>query len=181
MADFTFEHVDVKTKIVTELRNQLPKYEFQNVKVIKADPQSATEIPCIGVNRVDDNEAEQSIADASGNAYDPSTKTYRQFFGTFFQESIEIRVWHTNADERDKLYRVVKASLVALRLKLVEDGLLNLTLRSGRDEQDSSMAQAPMVLYWSTITMSYLNPMDVTFTDEVEPISAINETRRLIP
>ncbi len=173
MADFTFEHVDVKQELVDELKARLPGFGFGNVKVIKADPQSASELPCIGINRVDDNETEQSIADAVDVRYDKDTQTYYQVFGTYFSESVEVRVWHTNADERDKLYRHVKAVLLALRLPLVEKGLLNISLRTGRDEQDSSMAQAPMVLYWSTITMSYLNPLNVTFEEIVQPISAI--------
>lgn len=176
---FQFEHVDVKQEIVNKLKIELPKFGFSRVKVLKADPQTATEIPCIGVNRVDDNETEQSIADSQGTYYDKSTKEYKKFFGTFFQESIECRVWHTNADERDKLYRHVKAILVALRNELVERGLLNLSLRSGRDEQDSSQAQAPMVLYWSTITMTYLNPMDIEFVEIVEPISAVPTNEKL--
>lgn len=173
MADFTFEHVDVKTEILNALIEQLPKFGFNNVKVLKADPQSATEIPCIGINRVDDSETQNQIADAVDTRYDSTTQTYYQVFGTFFSESIEVRVWHTNADERDKLYRTVKAILVAMRSTLVEKGLLNITLRTGRDEQDSSMQQAPMVLYWSAITMSYLNPLDVTFTEVVPAITSV--------
>lgn len=174
MAAFTFEHVDVKEEMVQVLKKQLPGFGFPSVKVLKSDPQTQAEVPCIGINRVDDSETEQSLADAAGVHYDQATQTYYQVFGTYFSESVEVRIWHTNADERDKLYRHVKAMLVALRQPLVEKGLLNITLRSGRDEQDSSMAQAPMVLYWSAITMSYLNPMDVTFTEVVPAITAIN-------
>ena len=174
MAAFTFEHVDVKEEILQVMKKQLPGFGFPNVKVLKSDPQSSSEIPCIGINRVDDSESEQSISDAVTTHYDQATQTYYQVFGTYFSESVEVRVWHTNADERDKVYRHVKAMLVALRLPLVEKGLLNISLRTGRDEQDSSMSQAPMVLYWSAITMSYLNPMDVTFTEVVPAITAFN-------
>lgn len=171
--DFTFEHVDVKTELVEALKNTLPKFNFNGVKVLKADPQGAAELPCIGINRIDDSESEPSISDAVETRYDKDTGTYYQVFGSFFSESVELRVWHTNADERDRLYRHTKAVLLAMRLPLVEKGLLNLTLRSGRDEQDSSMQQAPMVLYWSTITMSYLNPLDVTFAEVAQPITGI--------
>jgi hypothetical protein len=171
--NFTFKHVDVKAVLVENLEVELPKFGFSKVKVVKADPQSAVDIPCIGINRADDSESDQSIADASGTHFDAETKTHYRFYGTFFQESIEIRAWHTNADERDKLYQHMKAILFAMRPQLVEMGLLNLTLRGGRDEQDSSMAQAPMVLYWAPITMNFLNPMDVTFEEVAEPITAI--------
>lgn len=179
MADFTFEHVDVKQELLDALKEKLPGFGFGNVKVLKSDPQSSSELPCIGINRVDDNETESSIADAVDVRYDKDTETYYQVFGTYFSESVEVRVWHTNADERDKLYRHVKAILVALRLPLVEKGLLNITLRTGRDEQDSSMAQAPTVLYWSAITMSYLNPLDVTFAEVVPAITAVPVTSNM--
>lgn len=171
--EFSFNHVDVKDTIVTKLKIELPKFGFSKVKVLKADPRTQAELPCIGVNRIDDNETEQSIADSQGTIYDKDTKEYRQIYGTFFQESSEVRIWHTNADERDRLYRHVKAILFALRRELVEQGIINVTLRSGRDEQDSTMAQASTVLYWSSITMSYLNPLDIQFVDIVEPITSI--------
>jgi hypothetical protein len=175
---FTFDTVDIKTELVTKLKTELPKFGFSNVKVIKADPQSASELPCVGINRVDDSENTNQIADAVDTRYDSVNGKYYQVFGTYFQESVEIRVWHTNADERDKLYRHVKAILFASRLPLVEKGLLNITLRSGKDEQDSSMQQAPMVLYWAPITMNYLNPMNVEFQELVQPISSITPTMR---
>lgn len=176
--NFTFETVDVKTELVEYLKAELPKFGFSEVKVIKADPQSASEIPCVGINRVDDSEATDTIADAVGNRYDDVTKQYYQVYGSYFQEAVEIRVWHTNADERDRLYRHVKAILFACRLSLAEKGLINLKLRSGKDEQDSSMAQAPMVLYWAPITMSFMNPMNVTFEESVHTITAINPTMK---
>lgn len=173
---FTFETVDVKDEIVKRLKLELPSFGYTGkltVKVLKADPQSPAELPCIGVNRTDDSESEQSITDSEGTAYNQDTQQLETFYGTFFSEALEIRVWHTNADERDKLYQVVRATLFAVRKDLVEKGLLNITLRGGRDEQDSTMAQAPMILYWSTITMTYLNPLDVSFMDTVEPIAGI--------
>lgn len=174
---FTFSTVDVKEELVKSLKTELPNFNYKGnntVKVLKADPQSPSELPCIGINRIDDSESAQSIADGEGSAYNPETKTLEKFFGTFFSESMEIRVWHTNADERDKLYQVVKGILFATRTDLASKGLLNFSLRGGRDEQDSTMSQAPMVLYWSTITLSYLNPLDVSFiTDGVEAITSV--------
>jgi len=173
---FTFETVDVKQELVDRLKTGFSDlgYTGKNVvKVLKADPQSPSEIPCIGINRADDSESSQSIADGQGTLYDPITKLNTTFYGTFFAEAQEIRIWHTNSDEREKLYLVTKALLFAMRNDLAEKGLINFNLRSGKDEQDSTMAQAPMVLYWASITMSYLNPLDVTFTEVVEPISEV--------
>lgn len=178
---FTFETVDVKTEIHNHLKTELPKFGFDKVKVIKADPQGASELPCIGINRTDDSENGSSIADVVDVRYNADTKKYYEVFGSYFQESVEVRVWHTNADERDRLYRHVKAILFASRKDLSEKGLINLTLRSGRDEQDSSMQQAPVVLYWAPITMSYQNPLNVEFNEIIEPITAIPVTSNMNP
>ena len=167
--EFTFEHVDVKEEMVQILKKELPKFNF-NVKVMKADPQTHTEIPCIGINRVSDDETSESLVDGHSTLYNRNTEQYTDVFGTFFQESLEVRIWHTNADERDRLYRHTKAILFGMRTGLVEKGLLNITLRTGRDEQDTSQAQAPMALYWSTITMSYLNPLDIQYVRTIAPI-----------
>jgi hypothetical protein len=173
MADFTFDHVDVKEALTSALKDQLPKMGYPTVKVIKADPTTASEIPCIGINRVDDSESETSIANGEGNYYDADTQTYYEVYGTYFSESMELRIWHTNADERDKLYKAMKAILLAQRQSLVQQGLLNITLRGGKDEQEVSGEQAPIAIYWSTITMSFLNPLDVYFTKVAQPISAV--------
>lgn len=170
---FKFETVDMKTEIVNGLKNELPKFGFNRVKILKADPLTDAEIPCIGVNRISDDENNQSIADGQGTFYDKSSKEWKEFYGTFFQESMEIRVWHLNADERDRLYIHTKAILFALRKELVKKGVINITLRSGRDEQDTTLQQASVPLYWATITMSYLNPLDVAFIETVEPISFV--------
>lgn len=176
MADFTFDHVDVKQALSVALKDQLPKMGYPTVKVIKADPTTPSEIPCIGINRVDDGESEQTIANAAGNYFDAAGGTYYDTYGTYFQESMELRIWHTNADERDKLYMAMKSILLAQRLPLVQQGLLNITLRGGRDEQEVSGEHAPIAIYWSTITMSFLNPLDVTFAQAAQPISAAPTT-----
>jgi hypothetical protein len=179
--EITFEYVDVKDEIQKKLKKLLQAYSFGSVKVLKADPQTPAEVPCIGINRIDDNEDSQSIADAQGTTYDKVTQVYRTIQGTFFSEAIEVRIWHTNADERDKLYHTVKALLFAIRPDFIEKGLLNISLRGGRDEQDSSMAQAPMVLYWATLTMTYLNPLDVNIIEIIEPITSILDNPTLQP
>ncbi len=179
---YTFASVDVKDELVKQLKEELPKFGYagaRTVKVIPSDPASPSELPCVGVNRIDDSESSQSIDDANGTHYDEKTKTWYEFKGTFFSESLEVRIWHTNADERDRLYQTVKGVLMAVRPDLVKKGLLNLTMRSGRDEQDSSMAQAPMVLYWSTITINYLNPLNVEYTQLVDTITGFTDNGNL--
>jgi hypothetical protein len=170
---YTFEHVDTKNELVRLISAELPKFGFANVKVFGADPLAPSEIPCIGINRLDDSETSQSIGDMAGDHFDPDTKTYYKTYGTYFQDSLEIRIWHTNSNERDRLYRHLKAILLAIRLPLVEKGLRNITLRTGRDEQDTSGQNAPFPIYWSTLTMNSMNPLDVTFEEYAEPITAI--------
>lgn len=172
--NFDFSHLDVKQEIQTALKNALPARGYDTVKVLKADPKSASELPCVGINRADDSETSQSIGDIHGDSYDAETKLYTTEQGTFFSESLELRIWHTNADERDKLYHLVKATLFAMRRDLVAKGLLNLTLRGGRDEQDNTMQHAPDVLYWSSLTFTYLNPLDIELYETVEPITSIS-------
>jgi hypothetical protein len=180
---YTFEYVNVKSELVERLKVELPKFGLigkRAVIVIPSDPSEPGELPCITVNRVDDSESEQSIADVSGEPqYDPETKIYSTYTGTFFSEGVEIRVWHTNADERDRVYHIVKGVLFAIRPDLVEKGLLNLTLRGGMDEQDATMQFAPVVLYWSTITMTYLNPLDVEYTETVDSIQKIYDLKNI--
>jgi hypothetical protein len=171
---YSFEHVDTKNELVTRIAAELPKFGFNNVKVLKSDPVAPTELPCVGINRLDDSESSQSLSDVAGEYYDKETQTNYRTFGTYFQDSLEIRIWHTNADERDRLYRHLKAILLAIRLPLIEQGLLNVTLRTGRDEQDTSGQNAPFPIFWATLTMNSLNPLDVTFEEVAEPITAID-------
>lgn len=171
--NFDYSHVDVKTELVTILKAELQNKGLPTVKVLRSDPKSPAEMPCIGINRVDDTETSQSMGDVTGNDFDAVTSTYTNQFGTFFSEAVEIRIWHTNADERDKLYRLMKAIVFAYRMTLVEKGLLNITMRGGRDEQDNTMQHAPDVIYWSTITMSYLNPLDINVRETVSAITDI--------
>lgn len=177
--EFTFATVDVKDEIFKALRDTLPKKGLPKVKVIKADPALPSELPCIGINRASDDESEQTIADDHGTHYDPTTQVYTVYKGTFFQEAIEVRVWHTNADERDEVYRMVRTILFAHRTELVKKGLLNISLRGGRDEQDTSMQFAPKPIYWGVITMTYLNPLNVDILETVEKISGFTDAGTL--
>lgn len=170
---FTFETVDVKTALVTVLKKELQDLGYGSVRVIRSDPASQAEMPCVAINRANDDESNQTMGDAQGTHYDKASKQYYTYQGTFFQEAMEIRVWHTNADERDKLYLAIKAVLFAVRQSLVEKGLINISLRGGRDEQDTTMQHAPVALYWSTINMEYLNPLNVEIVEIIEPITAI--------
>lgn len=178
---YTFASVDVKQLVVAALKSDLPINNLPSVRVLKADPQGPSELPCIGVVRASDDEVSMTMADYADTAYDAPSQTVTTTQGTFFSESLELRVWHTNADERDNLYQVVKAILFANRLSFVQQGLLNVTLRAGRDEQDSSMSQAPTILYWGVITMSYLNPLNVDIQTTAPMITSVSDGGTLTP
>lgn len=177
----TFEtaSLDAKLLVFEALQTELAAKGFPNVRVLKSDPAAQSEIPCVGINRASDDETNQSIRDALGEEYSVDSKIHRTQQGTYFSEALEIRVWHTNAGERDRLYQFVKAVLFAYRLTWVEAGLLNLSLRAGRDEQDSSTTNAAVPLYWAAITMTYLNPLNVDLLTTVEPISGFTDNSAL--
>ena len=143
------------------------EFEPQKIRVLKSDPRDQLEIPCIGVNRAGDDEQNSVLGDDSGTVYDPETDTFVKFKGTFFNETIEVRLWHTNADERDRLYILLKAVLFDMRDGLGMKGLRNITIRGGRDEQENNITPQP--LYFATITMNFLNPLDVQVT-VVQPV-----------
>lgn len=149
-----FEYVDVKSELVRFLRLELQDNGVEGVKVLKSDPREQTEIPCICINRVGDDEANQVLGDDFGEDTEEE-----DFSGTHFQESMEIRLWHQNPDERDKLYILIKALLLNFRSELSEKGLFNISIRGGRDEQDNTYPPHP--LYWATLTLNYINPMSI--------------------
>ena len=168
----TYSYVDVKHELVTQLQPLLSAEGYEAIRVIKGDPRAPTEIPCIGINRAGDDETQQVLGEDFGSEYDKSTGKWAEFRGTYFNETVEIRVWHTNADERDKLYTLTKILLFKIRPQLVERGLRNLVLRGGRDEQDNTYPPYP--LYWGTITMNYLNPLEVEILyDSVESVDVL--------
>jgi len=154
-----YTYINVKDKMVKVLREALEKEGYQDVRVLKADPRETVEIPCIGINRAGDDERNQVLGDSFGTFKDEDTGEWHRFKGTYFNETMEIRIWHKNPDDRDKLYILVKAVLFNLRDSLGEDGLRNIALSGGRDEQENNYPPHP--LYWSAINMTYLNPLEV--------------------
>ena len=172
---FTFDYVDVKQELVDALKNVLPAQDYADVKVLKADPQTQAEVPCIGINRVADDEAGTVLADTIAEPeYDPVTKIYTVHRGTYFQESVELRIWHTNADIRDKLYAITKATCLALRERLTCKGLRSITFRGGKDEQDTQMLHAPVPIYWASITLSFMAPLNINITS-IEQIISVGD------
>ena len=168
----TYTYVNVKDALVVALREALATEGYSDVRVLKADPRENVEIPCIGINRAGDDERNQVLGDSFGTYKDEETGIWSQFKGTYFNETMEIRIWHKNPDDRDKLYILTKAVLFNLRDTLGEQGLRNIALSGGRDEQENNYPPHP--LYWSSINMTYLNPLEVEVV--VDTIDSVTET-----
>lgn len=165
-------YIDVKHNVVTLLQEALAERGYNKIKVLKGDPRTPADIPCVGVNRAGDDEVPQSLGEDFGSEYDPATDKWTETRGTHFSETLEIRIWHSNADERDKLYALCKVLLFSIRPILTAQGVLNIVLRGGRDEQDNTFPPHP--LYWGTITMNYAVPLEVdTLWDTVRKVDVM--------
>lgn len=88
------------------------------------------------------------------------------------QEAVEVRVFHDNPDERDTLGIMVLAVLFAIREDMLKQGIRNITLSGGRDEQDNTLMSTPLFMH--SITLHYSNPLDVQVTTIVDVIEDIN-------
>jgi hypothetical protein len=176
-----FNYTNVKQCVVDALRTELDNNGYTKILVRKADAVEAGHIPCICVNRIDDSEAGQSLNDDEDPEFNETLQQWEEFKGTYFQESLEIRIWHTNADERDTLYILVKAILFSLRNSLFKLGVINIKLRGGKDEQDTALLAQP--IYWASINMDYLNPLEISAiiqpTDDTA-ISQVDSTLTII-
>ncbi|MEC0169912.1 hypothetical protein [Paenibacillus graminis] len=167
-----FNSVDVKERLL-----QFLKAGFQQagvrMNVLKSDPQTAAELPCIGINRIADGEAVHSLGDYAGSDFDKDSLEYSEVYSAYYQESMEVRIWHTNADERERVYRLLKALLMVFRPVIVEQGVRSFTVEGGKDESDFTGQVAPFPVYWASVVISYLNPLDVQVGEMAEIITNI--------
>jgi hypothetical protein len=151
------------------------------VRVFTSDPLDHAYIPGIGINKVGLTEDASSSGlglVSQQPTYNFDTKAYTEYKGAFMQEAIEVRVFHHNSDERDKLAILVLAVLFAIREQLVLQGLRDITLAGGRDEQDNTLMNQPLFMH--SITMHYLNPLDVQVTTTVDDVESIDVTPIII-
>lgn len=173
MGALNYTYIDGKDVLVTKLTELLRAEGYGTVRVFRGDPRLQTDVPCIGINRAGDDEAQQVIGNSFDTVFDDTLGKWVEIEGTYFSETLEIRVWHTNADERDTLYRLTKVMLFAIRNTLAEHGIRNITLRGGRDEQDNTFNPTPM--YWGSILMTYIAPLEVNVQwDKVTSIDVLS-------
>ena len=121
------------------------------VRIVKSDPQGPAECPAIAINRTSDGETNQSLGDLFGYVRDPDIDATIKKFGTDFMESLELRIWSTNSDQRDLLYALTKAILFNYRHYLaVKWGLVNQAITGGRDEANHVQYKGHF-MYWGVV------------------------------
>ncbi|WP_017814467.1 hypothetical protein [Paenibacillus shenyangensis] len=167
-----FNSVDMKEELLQFLKQSFRAAQIK-MTVLKSDPQTSGELPCIGINRVSDSEANHTIGDFAGSTFDDIDLEYGELYGTVFQESMEIRIWHNNADERERVYRLLKALIIQFRKQAVALGVRSFSMEAGKDESDFSGQVIPFPVYWGSLVITYLNPMDVEITEHVVAITSV--------
>ena len=148
--------VDMKTAVQDAIRLGLKEYVNSEVmdwkvKVLKADPQGPSQIPSITISRTSDTEVNQSLGDLFGEDHDSEVDMVVKKFGTDFRETLELRIWTANSDQRDLLYSLVKAILFNYRHFLaLKYGLVNQQIIGGRDEANHIQYESHF-MYWGVI------------------------------
>ncbi|CAJ1315917.1 hypothetical protein [Paenibacillus nuruki] len=167
-----FNSVDVKEELLQFLKRSFTTAKVK-IGIVKSDPQNHGDIPCIGINRVADSQSMHTLGDFGGSEFNEEEFQYTEIYSTYFQESMEVRIWHTNADEREKVYRLLKALLMVFSKYIVGLGVRSFTMEGGKDESDFSSQIVPFPVYWASIIISYANPLDVDITEHVQAITDI--------
>lgn len=174
---YTYDYVDVKDVIAQAITAELLQSNFGNgkIRVFKSDPLDEMSIPAIGINLINLDEDSSGLGlTTQPPDYAPTTGLYTIYQGAYMRESVEVRIFHKNADERDKLRIFALAVLFAVRNSLLQMGLMNITLSGGRDEQDNTLLQSS-ALFMHSITMAYMNPLDVQIgTANVPEITSLD-------
>lgn len=111
------------------------------------DPMDFADFPCVGINLLSDTEYVQSIGDVLGDVTDDEG-TLHAGASTLCQQNVEVKLWSSNGDERDRLGRLLKLALFTGRgteinpgLFLTIDGLWLPRITGGIDEGISVTAE----------------------------------------
>lgn len=174
----TTHFVSMKDAVQDAVRLGLKDYRRLEVidykiKVMKSDPLGPADIPAISINRVSDTEVNQALGDVFGEVRDAERDMTVKKFGTDFKETIELRIWTSNSDQRDLLYSLVKAILFNYRHYLaLKYGLVNQQIIGGRDEANHIQYE-PHAMYWGVIMFQAENAIQRNiFYKTVTEISA---------
>lgn len=166
--EYSYFYVDTKDYMQVFMDYQLRTSWRQAVRVFKSDPLEEADIPCVGINVASaDQDAGGIGLTSQPPTYDAVTGARTDYKGLYMRETIELRVFHTNPDERDKLRIFCLSALFAAIDGLQAQGLREMRVSGGRDEQDVEIISKPLFMH--TLTLSYLNPLTVTVTTAVAP------------
>lgn len=151
------------------------------LKVLRSDPLVHNEIPTIGINKIQDTEAEQYIGELDNEFQDDMGKWHRQE-GSMWTESVELRVWSHNADERDYIGHILKYILFELRPILADLGVINQSITGGQDESDPASYDRPMfwVSYIYTGTLNLFTSRPATDSIVGFSLCQVDENGNLI-
>ncbi len=167
-----FSSVDMKEQLLQFLKQSFRAAQIK-MTVLKSDPQTSGELPCIGINRVSDSEINHTLGDYAGDTFDEDEMEYSELYGAVFQESMEVRIWHNNADERERIYRLLKALIIQFRKNAVQLGVRSFSMEAGKDESDFSGNVVPFPVYWASIVITYINPFDVEIVQHANAITSV--------
>ncbi len=167
-----FKSIDMKEQLLQFLKQSFRAAQIK-MTVLKSDPQTSGELPCIGINRVSDSEINHTLGEYAGDTFDEDEMEYSELYGAVFQESMEVRIWHNNADERERIYRLLKALIIQFRKSAVQLGVRSFSMEAGKDESDFSGNVVPFPVYWASIVITYMNPFDVEITQHVNAITSV--------
>lgn len=173
---FNYLYTDVKDYIAQAVTSELQQSNYGNgaIRIFKSDPLDEQSLPAIGINMVNLDEDSSGIGlTTQPPTFDQESGLYTTYQGAYMKEIVEVRVFHTNADERDKLRIFTLAVLFAVKNDLLQMGIQNITLSGGRDEQDNTLLQSGP-LFMNSINLSYLNPLDVTVTTSATVVASVN-------
>lgn len=167
-----------KRLIVSLLRDGMTAHGYgeDKIRVVGSDPLTESMIPCVGVNRTNDSLQGDAVGQSEVSWFDEEISKWIVQQSVYYEESLEIRVHHKNADERDRIGHLVKGILTASIPYLSSlnggPGFTNIKVGNGRDEQENNTPFGP--LFWATISLYFWNPLEVNTTTDDPTIEQID-------
>jgi len=169
--------LDLKKELVRIFARELIARKIQ-IKVITADPRTHGELPCLAINRVNDDEGQIGFNNIYEQEFNEATEEESPAYLALMTETIELRLWTENANQRDDIYFIMKEIAILAKQELIKkgQGLGNMRITGGRDEQDFKTFE-PYFIYWSVLNFIALNPLEVkpsVPTTGVKPILGVD-------
>lgn len=153
--------LDVKKELVRIFKREFTARNV-NMQVLTSDPRTHEEIPSLCINRINGDEGQmgfnnlltEEITGVGANATDTMVYT------GLITETIEIRLWTENANERDDMMYLMQEIALLAKQELIKKNLGNMRITGIRDEQDFKTFE-PYFIYWGVMNFIALNQLDV--------------------